>query len=120
MSDFDKPFVLMLTDEGTLDTVFECSRCHARVRFNYDGADTSLTYDEFVEWCREDATEDHACRVDERVIKLLEMAQGAANELEKLYLRRGIEHRAYFEFATRIDAVCRELQAYEEAQRYEF
>jgi len=56
-----------LGDDGTLDTVIVCDACGEEIRFNfqYDGAlEAALeteTYDEFVTWAKEDATETHVC-----------------------------------------------------------
>ena len=51
-----------LSDDGTLDTVVTCEDCGEEVRYNFsDDTRDSMTYEEFVEWCLEDAAEDHEC-----------------------------------------------------------
>lgn len=54
---------LVLTDDGTLDTVFECIDCGGQERYTftpsgqrYDGG-----YRRFVAWAIEDAEEQHVC-----------------------------------------------------------
>ena len=53
-----------LVDDGTLDTVFECSECRSHERFNYE---TSTEYDEgmdylsFLDVCRELLLSEHTC-----------------------------------------------------------
>lgn len=67
---------MLLGDDGTLDTVIVCSECGAEMRFNFDGGDSdgcqhgcapeancSHEYDDFVEWAKEQAAEDHECEV---------------------------------------------------------
>lgn len=57
--------VIMLADDGTLDTVLSCSRCGEELRYNFQAAsDDDQDYEEFVSWAIDDATDDHTCRRD--------------------------------------------------------
>ena len=57
-----------LIDDGTLDTVLACSKCHHDERFTFTGfndgigADEPYTYDEFVSWAIEQAEAEHTCK----------------------------------------------------------
>ncbi len=59
--------IFTLIDDGTLDTVLECSGCGREERFTFAGfndgmgADAPYTYDEFVSWAQEQAASDHEC-----------------------------------------------------------
>ena len=67
-----------LTDDGTLDTVLRCSECGEEMRYNFssftfhfssgepEGLD-GQSYDDFVDWAIEDATQEHECSVKECV-----------------------------------------------------
>jgi RNase P subunit RPR2 len=61
-----------LTDDGTLDTVVACSECGQELRYNHepseDGVDwetadcqptDARSYNEFVDWAKLDAAEQH-------------------------------------------------------------
>jgi hypothetical protein len=52
---------IVLVDDGTLDTVFECSRCHRHARYVYGTSEDDMTYDKFVAWAHEDARMTHDC-----------------------------------------------------------
>lgn len=47
-----------LVDDGTLDTVVECEVCGFQARFSDFDSDNR---DEFIEWCKKDAEENHEC-----------------------------------------------------------
>ena len=59
--------MILVSDDGTLDTVLVCSDCGAELRYNWDGDSGSHSnaansgYDAFVEWAIEDATTAHVC-----------------------------------------------------------
>lgn len=59
-----------LTDDGTTDTVIECDKCGAQMRYNFDltsaeafdaKSDGQDTYDAFVDECIEDFNDTHDC-----------------------------------------------------------
>lgn len=54
---------MVLSDDGTLDTVIECAVCHREYRFNYDGEechrDPEECYQEFVDYAIAEATAEH-------------------------------------------------------------
>lgn len=58
---------VVLTDDGTMDTVVLCRSCGAEGRYNYDGAATDpavsdeAAYAAFVAWAISDFTNDHDC-----------------------------------------------------------
>ena len=60
-----------LVDDGTLDTVIECSECLTQLRYTYSGepdADCTLgpncgCKDRFVDWAFADAKDTHECGV---------------------------------------------------------
>lgn len=58
---------LVLTDDGTLDTVFECMDCGGRERYNYTNAEgftdgcPGENYEGYLAWATEDAEEQHVC-----------------------------------------------------------
>jgi|SRR6185437_1287431 len=54
-----KPSDFMLGDDGTLDTVLECRHCNAELRYMFEPDMGS--YDDFVDWAKEDAAEQHEC-----------------------------------------------------------
>lgn len=59
---------VILSDDGTLDTVLECTDCGKQFRFSYmpgreDG--DMQAYDAFVEDCIEAAEDEHICGYDE-------------------------------------------------------
>lgn len=54
--------MMMLGDDGTLDTVIVCGDCDTEFRFNFDGEGES-EYHAFVEICKHDADANHACGV---------------------------------------------------------
>ena len=49
-----------LRDDGTLDTVYECTECGQEIRYTFDGT-SGQTYDEFLEWSAQDAADEHEC-----------------------------------------------------------
>ena len=58
----------LLVDDGTLDTVFACSKCGVEYRYNFVcSADTEFeedgtdAYDVFLEQCVEDFETEHEC-----------------------------------------------------------
>lgn len=60
---------IILTDDGTMDTVLCCTECGEEMRYNYQSGcddDPELTdeqaYDAFIESCIDDATAEHECR----------------------------------------------------------
>jgi len=61
-----KPSDFRLGDDGTLDTVIVCRHCGEELRYNFandsvtDG-DSEESYDSFVDWAKEDASEQHDC-----------------------------------------------------------
>lgn len=50
---------LYLEDDGTLDTVLQCSECGEELRYNYSAGEDDGTYGDFVAWAKEDAAEQH-------------------------------------------------------------
>ena len=57
-----------LVDDGTLDTVVECEECAAQLRYSFESWDEGALddddaddYDAFIDWCLEDASNDHEC-----------------------------------------------------------
>lgn len=59
-----------LSDDGTMDTVVECSECGAEVRFTFASGPDELgegpeAYDAFVADCIENAASDHVCESDD-------------------------------------------------------
>jgi transcription elongation factor Elf1 len=57
-----------LVDDGSLDTVLVCDECGAALRFTYaawDDDDAALdddaAYESFVDWCFEEAVNEHEC-----------------------------------------------------------
>jgi len=103
----DKPFTMMLRDYGTLDTVFECSRCHRVETFTYDPS-PDWTYDEFVADCRNDATDAHQCPVDPDIRDILNALRTAGNALERAFLLRGIDS-PYAKLAHRVDEIWHDI-----------
>jgi hypothetical protein len=58
--------VIVLGDDGTMDTVLCCTKCGAELRYNFEGTPVEepaedLAYDEFVAWAIDDATSEHTC-----------------------------------------------------------
>ncbi len=47
---------MVLADDGTLDTVIQCTVCGQQQRFNVDDTET---YDAFVQWAIDTATYEH-------------------------------------------------------------
>lgn len=47
---------MVLSDDGTMDTVFACAACGREYRFNYDGEGG---YAAFKKWARDDAAFQH-------------------------------------------------------------
>jgi len=65
---------IVLSDDGTLDTVLVCTECRAHFRYNFashmEGADEAEpanddAYDQFVAWAIADAAEEHECMLTE-------------------------------------------------------
>lgn len=64
---------IVLTDDGTLDTVLRCEECGEEFRYNYsaiehDPDDTRSdeeAYDDFVKDCIEDAEAEHECGAED-------------------------------------------------------
>lgn len=64
---------IILTDDGTLDTVLRCSKCGEEFRFNYSETDEIVAetetcqedqdghYDQFVDSCIEEIEAEHEC-----------------------------------------------------------
>jgi hypothetical protein len=60
---------IILSDDGTLDTVLTCTECGDEFRFNYVSAynddpnaeDEDYTYDDFIDDCIADVTDEHDC-----------------------------------------------------------
>ena len=58
----------VLSDDGTLDTVLECSECGRECRYTWDGecdcapeSGDCSGYEQFIAWAIDDATESHDC-----------------------------------------------------------
>lgn len=68
-----KPDDMLLADDGTLDTVIECSHCSYQSRYNFDSwvgdigthdeDSNEKLYDSFVLWAKEDLADSHICYV---------------------------------------------------------
>lgn len=67
---------IVLSDNGTLDTVLRCEDCGEEFRYNYEvgapptdaqeaGCAPEDTYDDFVQWAIEDAESEHECSADD-------------------------------------------------------
>ena len=60
---------IVLSDDGTMDTVLVCTECREEFRYNYDpepsepGDERSdeQAYDDFIDWAIEDAESEHEC-----------------------------------------------------------
>lgn len=57
---------VIMIDDGTLDTVFTCSRCHRMFRYTFDSAriagslsEGMSEYNDFVDWALDDAIASH-------------------------------------------------------------
>jgi len=59
--------MIRLTDDGTLDTVLECSECLAEMRYNYGATmegiveEDRLSYPHWIDQLIEDETQEHEC-----------------------------------------------------------
>ena len=60
--------MIILVDDGTLDTVLECDVCTERMRYNFAATDPrdvdpyeDVSYAGFVDWAAEDARFSHNC-----------------------------------------------------------
>ena len=51
---------IVLSDDGTLDTLFTCNDCDEEMRYNYD-PESGESYEEFVKWALADARVAHEC-----------------------------------------------------------
>ena len=51
--------MIILVDDGTLDTVLECDICAERMRYSFDPE--WVVYSIFVDWAVEDARFSHHC-----------------------------------------------------------
>jgi hypothetical protein len=110
-----------LVDDGTLDTVYACSRCgHWVMRYSPDAVPSENAereeFEEFNAWILADFAEQHECTPDPRVVAVLERLQECANELERVFLSRGADS-PYFGFARDVDTVCAKIQEHEEVER---
>ena len=55
-------------DDGTLDTVVQCTACGEETRYAFAGyacCDTEVSYDTFVAECLDDAEASHECPEEE-------------------------------------------------------
>lgn len=53
---------MVLSDDGTLDTVIVCSICHQEYRYSFDSdeyGEPELAMREFIDWAKEDAYQTH-------------------------------------------------------------
>ena len=50
--------MIILVDDGTLDTVLQCDICNTQMRYNFDGEETLQA---FVAWAIDDAHDVHVC-----------------------------------------------------------
>ena len=60
--------MIVLTDDGSLDTVLICTVCREEFRGNYHSyfEDTEeYSYDNFIDWFIEEITAEHECEVSE-------------------------------------------------------
>lgn len=55
---------MQLADDGTMDTVTQCSHCGKQYRFTF-GPDADESYEDFVEWALDDAASDHFDEIDQ-------------------------------------------------------
>jgi len=55
---------IVLSDDGTLDTVLTCNECNEELRYMFDG-ESGESYEEFVKWAIEDAEIAHECETEE-------------------------------------------------------
>lgn len=57
-----KKHKIVLTDDGTMDTVLKCEDCGEEMRYTFMPDDIEgETYDEFVKWAIEDCEDEHVC-----------------------------------------------------------
>lgn len=52
---------IVLIDDGTMDTVFQCLKCTETIRFTFDPTDEEYDYDSFKLWALREAEDDHEC-----------------------------------------------------------
>lgn len=52
---------IVLSDDGTLDTVLVCTVCREEMRYNFAPDTDDETYEDFVAWAIEDASAEHEC-----------------------------------------------------------
>lgn len=59
---------IVLSDDGTMDTVVVCTECGSEMRYNFvpfepeeGGTPEDKQYENFVEWAIEDAESQHEC-----------------------------------------------------------
>lgn len=50
-----------LIDDGTMDTVIRHKECGTELRYTFGGESEDGSYEKFIEWCKEDAAEQHEC-----------------------------------------------------------
>ena len=56
--------MIILVDDGTLDTVLECDVCGERMRFTLAPVGYDLAYPEFVSWAIDSARFEHHCTAE--------------------------------------------------------
>ena len=73
--------MIILVDDGTLDTVLECDVCGERMRFTFAAAGDSLSYSEFVDWAMDNARFGHHCTAEVNGVKgcAIDRAGGIVN-----------------------------------------
>jgi hypothetical protein len=49
---------IIVSGDGTLDTVLVCEECDEELRYTFDG---DGSYRDFLRWTREDAKQQHEC-----------------------------------------------------------
>ncbi len=54
--------MIILVDDGTLDTVLQCDVCNEQMRYNFDG---EKNMQGFIAWAISDAHEAHVCYGEE-------------------------------------------------------
>ena len=52
---------IVLTDDGTLDTVLRCTECGEEFRFNYANSDGEESRDTWIECLIDETADEHAC-----------------------------------------------------------
>ncbi len=59
--------MIVLSDDGTLDTVLRCTECGEVFRYNYDLIDPNeyleASYGDFLKWAVQDTIDSHECEV---------------------------------------------------------